>query len=390
MKIVFLLGSPDVGGGTYVIFQHALKCLDKCNEVTIVTDEEVTLERIKWHNGAERLTFKKYKEVENEQFDVVIATWWRTIYELPKIKAKSYIYFVQSIESRFYEDNEKNIKWLAEATYTIPFNIITEATWIKEYLESNYGLNVNLVRNGIRKEIYEKDGTKYKKNKDTFRVLVEGPVDVFFKNVPKTIELAKKSKASEVWLLTSSKIDHYNGVDKVFSKVPIKECAKIYRSCDVIVKLSYVEGMFGPPLEMFHCGGTAITYNVTGHDEYMKNEYNSLIVDTDDEEGVVKAINRLYDDGKLLEKLKVNALKTAADWPDWDESSEDFYNQVVKFAKEKCSSVRINSQVNYLFDTYVLLENLSKTPKQTYKDELKVKHPTLYKIYRFFRYGRIK
>ena len=57
MKIVFLLGSPDVGGGTYVIFQHALKCLEKGNDVTIVTDEEVTNERIKWHKGAEKLVF---------------------------------------------------------------------------------------------------------------------------------------------------------------------------------------------------------------------------------------------------------------------------------------------------------------------------------------------
>ena len=57
MKIVFLLGSPDVGGGTYVIFQHALKCLEKGNDVTIVTDEEETNERIKWHKGAEKLVF---------------------------------------------------------------------------------------------------------------------------------------------------------------------------------------------------------------------------------------------------------------------------------------------------------------------------------------------
>ena len=257
-------------------------------------------------------------------------------------------------------------------------------------MEEKYGLNVQLVKNGIRKEIYEESGSKYKKNKNVFRVLVEGPTDVFFKNVPKTIELVKRSKADEVWLLTSSKIDNYNGIDRVFSKVPINECAKIYRSCDVIVKLSYVEGMFGPPLEMFHCGGTAITYNVTGHDEYMINDYNSLIIDTDDEEGVVNAINRLYEDRALLEKLKTNALKTASKWPDWEESSESFYESVVKFSKIKDKENRINAQINYLFDTYVMLENLLRTPKQTYKDELKIKHPFLYKIYRFFRYGRIK
>lgn len=390
MKIVFLLGSPDVGGGTYVIFEHALKCLDKGNDVTIVTDEEVTPARIAWHKGAERLTFKKYKEVENEHFDVVIATWWRTIYELPKIKADSYIYFVQSIESKFYNDDEKTIKWLVDASYTLPLSIITEATWIKEYLEKNYGLNVTLVKNGIRKEFYQEKGESFPKKEGSFRVLVEGPVDVPFKNVPKTVALAKQSKADEVWLLTSSKIEKYEDVDRVFSRVPINECAKIYRSCDVIVKLSYVEGMFGPPLEMFHCGGTAIAYDVTGHDEYMENEKNSLIVKTDDEQGVVDAINRLYDDRNLLNNLKKHALVTAKNWPNWDKATDAFYEAVVKYAKIKTNSTRLNAQINFIFDTYVYLENLSKTPKQSYKDELKVKHPFLYKVYRFFRYGKIK
>ena len=71
------------------------------------------------------------------------------------------------------------------------------------------------------------------------------------KNVPKTIEICRESEADEIWLLTSSAVDTYEGVDRVFSRLPIEDTAKVYRSCDVLVKLSLVEGMFGPPLEMF-------------------------------------------------------------------------------------------------------------------------------------------
>ncbi|MBE6155649.1 MAG: glycosyltransferase family 4 protein [Firmicutes bacterium] len=388
MKIVFLLGNPDIGGGTYVIYQHALKCLDENNEVTIVTDEVVTPKRIAWHKGAERLTFKKYKDVENEEFDVAIATWWRTIYELPKIKAKSYIYFVQSIESKFYEEQE--LKWLVEATYTLPLSIITEATWIKKYLETNYALDVKLVRNGIRKDIYLKQGEVYPKPKENFRVLIEGPVDVPFKNVPSTVNLVKKSKADEIWLLTSSDIKEYPGVDKVFSRMPISECAKIYRSCDVIVKLSYVEGMFGPPLEMFHCGGTAITYDVTGHDEYLKSEYNSLIVATDDEDGVIKSINRLYDNRQLLEKLKANAQKTADKWPDWDDSSSEFYEAVKKYSKIKINSKWLNANIIFHGKTYQRYQEMNISTKTKIGNFLRNKLPFLYKIYRLLRYGKVR
>lgn len=42
--------------------------------------------------------------------------------------------------------------------------------------------------------------------------------------------------------------------------------------------------MFGPPLEMFHCGGTSIVYDVTGHDEYIVHDKNGLVAKTDDDE----------------------------------------------------------------------------------------------------------
>lgn len=382
MKIVFLLGSPDISGGTYVIFQHALKCLDNNNKVTIVTDEEVTPKRLAWHKDAKRLEFKKYKDVKNENFDLAIATWWRTVYELPKINAKNYMYFVQSIESNFVEGNDWVLKRLIDATYTLPIPIITEATWIKEYLEENYGAKVKLVRNGIRKDIYTEIGDKYPKEDGTFRVLLEGPVDIFYKNIPKTLEIVKKSKADEIWLLTSSDIQKYDGVDKLFSKQPISECAKIYRSCDVLVKLSLVEGMFGPPLEMFHCGGTAITYKVSGWDEYMKDGYNSLVAEMHDEEKILYLINKLYDDRELLKKLKQNALKTAQNWQGWEESSNAFYDAMMSLASDSYDTKLIKKTIKFYMDTFELHWKNDITFRRRVGNFLRKHLMLVYKLYR--------
>ncbi|MEG1597743.1 MAG: glycosyltransferase [Bacilli bacterium] len=382
MKVIFLIGSPDVGGGTYVIFQHALKCLEMGDQVTIVTDEVITDERLNWHKQAKKLRFINYNDAKKEEFDIAIATWWRTIYELQNVKAKDYFYFVQSIESKFYDNTEKEIKWLCDATYTINLKVITEATWIKDYLKLNYNIDAFLVHNGIRKDIYKSDGEVYEKN--GFRVLIEGPVNVFFKNVPKTIELAKKSKAKEIWLLTSSDISVYPGVDKVFSKVPIEECAKIYRSCDLLVKLSYVEGMFGPPLEIFHCGGTAITYDVTGYDEYIVDNSNALVVKTDDEECVIESINKLIDNKKLFNKLKDGARETASNWINWDESSTIFRNTLLDNKKNNDNMHReIQLKTEFLFNTYVLLcEHVEKSNKRKIGDFLRKRCPNMYKCYR--------
>lgn len=326
MKIVFTLGSPKIGGGTNVIFEHAGRLAELGEEVYIVNDKKVKYKDCAWHSKAHLLKFITYKDCKNLKFDIAIATWWQTVYKLYNINANKYIYFVQSIESKFYKNNELSLKTFAELTYCFGLPVITEATWIKKYLEKNYGTRVELVRNGIRKDIYKILETEECKHKG-LRILVEGPVDVDFKNVPKTIKLVKKSRADEIWLLTSSNIKKYPGVDKVFSNIKPAECAKIYSACDAIVKLSYVEGMFGPPLEMFHCGGTCVVYKVTGADEYIINEFNGYIVKKDDEDQVIKCINKLKDI-ETLNRLKKNAIKTAEKWDSWEASSNKFYKSI--------------------------------------------------------------
>jgi len=158
--------------------------------------------------------------------------------------------------------------------------------------------------------------------------------------VPKTIELCRKSNADEIWLLTSSDIESYDGIDKVFSKVSIFDTPLIYRSCDVIVKLSYVEGMFGPPLEMFHCGGTAIVYDVTGYDEYISHNNNALVVKTGDEAQVIKFINKLKEDSELLHRLKIGALETAKQWDNWSSQVDKFEEIILKICLGNATSQR--------------------------------------------------
>ena len=381
MKCIFTLGSPAIGGGTNVIFEHASKMAKEGEDVYIVTDRKIEPEEYAWHTSAHLLKWVTYDDIKDEEFDMAIATWWRTVYELYRVKSKRYVYFVQSIESKFYKDNEQGVKMLAEMTYMLDMKVITEATWIKEYLEK-YGVDAYLVHNGIRKDIFTLEGDTYKKGKG-LRVLVEGPVDVNFKNVPKTIDLVKQSNADEIWLLTSSKIDSYPGVDKVFSQVPPVDCAKIYRSCDVIVKLSYIEGMFGPPLEMFHCGGTAIVYDVTGHDEYIEHNKNGLVVKTDDDEKVVEYINKLKHDSKLLNKLKKGAIATAKSWVSWEESSMNFYKTVKKLNEMPSVTQEVlETKSKFFFDVYVKYETKDLSIKRFVGRRLRTNHPRIYKFYR--------
>lgn len=367
MRIAFLVGSPDISGGSFVIFEHALFLMRHNHEVVMITTNSLScdMKELNWHNDAKGLMWMTYQQAGNIFFDITIATWWRTFYELHRIQSKKYVYFVQSIESRFYDHIEKPLRKLVDSTYIFDIPIITEATWIKNFLYDNYNRKAFLVKNGIRKDLFCCKGDFYPKNNENdLRVLVEGPINVDFKNVLKTIELCKKSCADEIWLLTSSNVERVHNVDRVFSRIPINQTPYIYRSCDVIVKLSYVEGMFGPPLEMFHCGGTAIVYNVSGHDEYIKHNINGLVVNVNDEDKVIEYINELKSNITKRAELKSEAIKTAEHWIDWNDSSKEFENALVAINKESCINVnflKINSK--FLFDWYVIAEN--------YKNQLK-------------------
>jgi hypothetical protein len=237
---------------------------------------------------------------------------------------------VQSIESRFYPAAEVPLRTLVDATYQLPGAYVTEATWIRDHLATGYGHEVALVRNGIRKDVYRTMGPTMAPRDPNRqpRVLIEGHFGVSFKNTALGVRLAREAGAKDIWVLTGTPVKWVPGVSRVFSRVPMNVTPEIYRSCDILVKLSTVEGMFGPPLEIFHCGGTAIVFDVTGHDEYIVDGKNACVVQKGDMDGVVATLRRLLDDRTELAKLQSGALKTAEAWASWDESSADFRDWV--------------------------------------------------------------
>lgn len=353
MKIAFLLGDAAISGGTYVILQHALYLKRIGHDVTIFF---IYFNCKKWHEAFDNITFKYIYDYKNEHFDIAIATWWKTVFFLEKIKATQKLYFVQSIESFFINNSQFELKKEINSTYKINLPIITESSWIKNYLKKKYNSDATVVKNGIRKDYLFPPANGGLKR----RVLIEGPVDVDFKNVPRTIALCKKYSSFEIWLLTSSPIKSFPGVSKVFSNIPAHQVGDIYRECDYIVKLSYVEGMFAPPLEMFHCGGTAIVYNVTGHEEYMFNNFNSIIIKESDEKALGNAIQSLEKDPKLLSKLKYNAIITASLWPDWSISSKNFSDAILAASTKQLHWENLYTSTKT--SRFTLMSFLSKIP----------------------------
>ncbi len=357
-KIAVLFGSPKISGGSYVILQHVEYLMKRGHAVDLITLEPVLIEEDDiWHDALKTIRFVEIGRIGNEKYDIALATWWISPFHLHRIDAKQYAYFVQSIEALFFDDSKIASQYLAHASYALGLPVITEAEWIRKDLELRFHSDVFLVENGIRKDIYKPHGPKIAdKVVGKLRCLIEGSVTSPFKNIARTVDAVRTSNADEIWLLTPSEIDSYPHVDRVFSKVPIHDVPRIYRSCDVLVKQSFVEGMFGPPLEMFHCGGTAVVSNVTGFDQYIKDDFNALVTDVGEDQQVTNAINKLCSNSYLLRQLQAGAQKTALAWPDWHAQSSLFETAIQEICRlPSVSRERLAVNAQHCLNQYSLI-----------------------------------
>ncbi len=272
-----------------------------------------------------------------EEFDIAISTWWETAYSLFVLRAKRYASFVQSIEDRFYEPHESIERLSARLTLDLPVAFITEASWIAETLgELRPDASVHLVRNGIDKQVFAPVETIEPNIDEPLRVLIEGSPESWYKGIGNAINSVNAMKEPKRLTLVCPNRIGLAPEDAARAIGPLSqtELAAIYADTDVLVKLSRVEGMYGPPLEGFHRGATCVTTEVTGHDEYIEHGVNALICDWDDERGTAAQLDLLARDRELLARLRRGALATAREWPNWQESSSNFAAALNEIAAE--------------------------------------------------------
>ena len=319
MKVAFLVNDLQLSGGIGVVVQHALQLVRHHGfEVSLVMVREQ--EDANWaYEPLADLHIVSLPEACDERFDIAVATWWETTYSLFDVPADRYAYFVQSLEDRFYlPDNAERLG--AALTLDLPVAFITEATWIARTLrELRPDALCLLVRNGIDKEIFSIPEGIDVRLQEPLRVLVEGNPRSWFKHVHDAIDTAEAMREPHHLTVVCGDRHGLGDVraDRIVGPLTPDEMADLYGESDVLLKLSSVEGMFGPPLEAFHRGATCVTTPVTGHEEYIEHRWNALTCEWDDRAGAARALDLLARDRRLLHHLRCNALHTARGWPDW-------------------------------------------------------------------------
>lgn len=322
MRVAFLTQDLQLSGGVGVVVEHASQLARHHGfDVSLVLTAEQA--QADWsHRGLEHLHIVGLQQARAMRFDVALSTWWETTDHLFELDAGRYASFVQSLEDRFYAPEEAE-RAAAAMALDLPVRFVTEARWIASALESlQPGNRPLLVRNGIAKDVFVAPSAVAPRLHGPLRVLVEGSPEIAFKGVRQALEAAAAamSEPHHVTLVSPDGTAPEDApADAVIGPVPHPEMAGLYAQADVVLKLSRVEGMFGPPLEGMHCGATCVVTPVTGHDEYVVHGVNGLVVDWDDPRGTTRALDLLARDRTFLHELRCGALATARAWPSWEQ-----------------------------------------------------------------------
>lgn len=325
MRICFLLPALSRSGGVNAVVQHARWLQeDHGFEVTLALLDDVYPVDDYGLGKIFEITLFRDIDPAREPFDNAIATWWETAYWLYDIPSRHYTHFIQSLEDRFYPARTP-FRTSARITQGLPMHMLTEAKWIADVLtEVREDEEVFLVTNGIDKEVFAPLDAAPPAHDGPLRILIEGHPDVWFKSIDESRRSVEAMNAArEVVYVVPNPDEFAPQLAHGTAEGPLtgEQLAARYEWADVVLKLSRVEGMFGPPLEAFHKGATCVVWPVTGHDEYIVHGENGVVVDWDDILGTARWLDTLAGDRALLQRLQSNALQTAQAWPSWRDAA---------------------------------------------------------------------
>ena len=328
-------------GGTAIALHHAESLSSFARITIILPNAERKIETNSYIQLIEALNWDIRFDDEPLEFDLVLLTFWGTLAHAlsSSITSKDWIHFCQSLEDRFTaRPNSPLLSEIAAAQTIYGLNIptITEALWIKEALDTRGPSKSILVRNPI---LLSETGCKATQffggvNPELLRVVIEGERS-WFKGVNEALKAVSKVKDCELEVHIVGEKHRLSKKNRNIryiqhGRVPRETFHKILAESDLLIKMSHVEGMYGPPLESFALGTTCITTAVTGSEEFIKHLENSIVVGISDHTAVSRWIVHLNSNRQLLQNLNENAKKTAYKWQKNEDSSKDFLRALQK------------------------------------------------------------
>lgn len=211
-------------------------------------------------------------------YDILIATFWITVYISILIRAKRKIYWVQGWEEELYSN--WLLRKLAKFAHRFKREKIAVSNFVhKKILEFEKSKIPIIPSIGIDRKIFT---PRLKPPSKTVSVLSVISRYQYYKGADllvKAVKEIKKRYPSYIFTLVSYENHPPSDIfDQFFSNPSQKKLIDLYHSSDVLLITSRSEGLFIPGLEALSCGCLVISTNCGGVLDYAIHNKNAYII----------------------------------------------------------------------------------------------------------------
>ncbi len=312
-KVLYLTPTFGCSGGIRVIFEHCNRLSRRGHDV-FVASEDGSCDPSSSSFDLE-VPVVSPDDVPGLRPDVVVATGATTPWTVLRWALDCRIFYLVQGTEPYFQDDAASMQ-RAQASYRLPqLSLVTVSPHLERWLKEHHGRDCELVENGVDEEIFFPEPVF---EKQRARVLIEGPSTVPWKGVGDAFDIAGDLDV-EVWRLSPTS-DHHPGIDRLWCRPDQETVRRIYSSCDLLLKTSYMEaGTPLPVMEAMACACPVVAYDTPGIRQHCRHEENALLVCQGDVVGARHAVARLLSDGGLRARLAEGGLETALSRFSWEE-----------------------------------------------------------------------
>ncbi len=328
LHVIYVLQSTGVGGGHRLVFEH----LNRLQAMGVNAELYALEGPPDWFPlDAPVREFADYSELVDalkREDAVKVATWWETAVPvwLASVSRGIPVYYVQDIETSYYRD-DPYMQSVVLSRYRKEFNYITESHWNGRQLEE-MGVTPAMVGCGIDENIFRP--LEVEREEDVLLTLGRSH---YLKNLPMTIDGWKAMGESRprLWMfgIEPALAEGLEGAE-YFLRPSDEEVNELYNRATVFVQTSRHEGFCLPVLEAMAAGAPVICTDAHGNADFCEHERNCLMVGQEDPQGLKQALERLFADKELQERLRAEGYRTAAEYT-WDRVMQqmmDFFESI--------------------------------------------------------------
>ena len=334
LHITYVMTWTGVCGGSKIILEHANRLTKMGHTITLIShfpkpnwfslDEKVEFIQVPWEN----ILCKSIPKC-----DLIVATYWREIYECIEQKIAPVIYFEQGDFHLFdlSKVDERLFKYIKKQLDTVKF-VYTVSTFAKEKLQEIYNKESIVIPNAVDDKIFYYE--PHKKNK-VITISIIGAEDSEFKkisNILEAIKIVKKEgyKIDLKWITPTAPV---KSKEKAIVNPKQIVIGDTLRNSDIYICASMYESFCLPVLEAMTCGAAVITTNNGGNMDFIEDGYNALIIEKNNIEDIVNKLKMLIENENLRNTIAKNGVEKASQYS-WNitmERIEKYYKEVAKY-----------------------------------------------------------